>query len=197
MGTILNIGYTLIKYLGAITIIFILVWLIGVIFNYIERLEIKLLSKIFGNRKATCIVNKATFIGTITHELSHAAVAIILGCKVTGMKLLSLFSKNGELGHVSVVTKQNIVGKIKMSLISCAPVFANTTLAIIVYSKVLKATNSVPLISIAWYMIVSLINHASMSSVDTKHYIKGAPFIIVILSMIFAIAKVMLNISII
>lgn len=195
MGNTQNIVYIFIKHLGVIETIFALVLIIGVIFNYIEKLEIKLLSKIFGNRKATYIVNKATFIGTITHELSHAAVAIILGCKVTRMKLMSLFSKNWELGHVSVITKPNIIGKIKLGLISCAPVFVNTTLAIIVYIKVLKVTTSVPITLLGWYLIISLINHASMSSVDAKHYVMGVPFILVLLSIILAITEILFNIS--
>lgn len=169
-------------------IIYFSVIIIGTALNYLEKAEIKLLGSLVGTKASNAIVQRLTFIGTITHECAHAIVALITGCKIVEFKPLILFNKNnnGELGHVKVAFKPGAIGNAKMSLVSCAPVFINLALAWLTYTK-LFICESIVIKIIAVYLIISFINHASMSPVDTKNYLRGAVVILIIITIVVGI----------
>lgn len=169
-------------------IIYFSVIIIGTALNYLEKAEIKLLGSIVGTKASNAIVQRLTFIGTITHECAHALVALITGCKIVEFKPLILFNKNnnGELGHVKVAFKPGAIGNAKMSLVSCAPVFVNLALALLTYTK-LFICESIVIKIIAVYLMISFINHASMSPVDTKNYLRGAVMILIIIAIVVGI----------
>lgn len=169
-------------------IIYFSVIIIGTALNYLEKAEIKLLGSIIGTRASNAIVQRLTFVGTITHECAHAIVALITGCKIVEFKPLILFDKrnNGELGHVKVAFKPGAIGNAKMSLVSCAPVFVNLALAWLVYTKMFIG-GSIAMKIIAVYLIISFINHASMSPVDTKNYLRGAVVVLILIAIVVGI----------
>lgn len=184
---LINVPY-ITKIIVLSLIIYFSVIIIGTALNYLEKAEIKLLGSIVGTKASNAMVQRLTFIGTITHECAHAIVALITGCKIAEFKPLILFNKNnnGELGHVKVAFKPGAIGNAKMSLISCAPVFVNLALAWLTYTKLFIGGNIVIKI-IAVYLMISFINHASMSPVDTKNYLRGATVILVIISIVVEI----------
>ena len=169
-------------------IIYFSVIIIGTALNYLEKAEIKLLGSIVGTKASNAIVQRLTFIGTITHECAHAVIALITGCKIVEFKPLILFNKNnnGELGHVKVAFKPGAIGNAKMSLVSCAPVFVNLALAWLTYTKMFIG-GSIVMKIIAVYLMISFINHASMSPVDTKNYLRGAAVILIIIAIVVGI----------
>lgn len=169
-------------------IIYFSVIIIGTALNYLEKTEIKLLGSIVGTKVSNAIIQRLTFIGTITHECAHAVIALITGCKIVEFKPLILFNKNnnGELGHVKVAFKPGAIGNAKMSLVSCAPVFVNLALAWLTYTKMFIG-GSIIMKIIAVYLMISFINHASMSPVDTKNYLRGAVVILIIIAIVVGI----------
>lgn len=169
-------------------IIYFSVIIIGTALNYLEKTEIKLLGSIVGTKASNAIIQRLTFIGTITHECAHAVIALITGCKIVEFKPLILFNKNnnGELGHVKVAFKPGAIGNAKMSLVSCAPVFVNLALAWLTYTKMFIC-GSIIMKIIAIYLMISFINHASMSPVDTKNYLRGAVVILIIIAIVVGI----------
>ena len=169
-------------------IIYFSVIIIGTALNYLEKAEIKLLGSIVGTKASNAIVQRLTFVGTITHECAHAIVALITGCKIVEFKPLILFDKrnNGELGHVKVAFKPGAIGNAKMSLVSCAPVFVNLALAWLVYTKMFIG-GSLAMKIIAVYLIISFINHASMSPIDTKNYLRGAVVVLILIAIVVGI----------
>lgn len=169
-------------------IIYFSVIIIGTALNYLEKAEIKLLGSMVGTKASNAIIQRLTFIGTITHECAHAVIALITGCKIVEFKPLILFNKNnnGELGHVKVAFKPGAIGNAKMSLVSCAPVFVNLALAWLAYTKMFIG-GSMMIKIIAVYLMISFINHASMSPVDTKNYLRGAVVILIIIAIVVGI----------
>ena len=157
---------------------------IGYIINKFEDIEVDILSSIVGIDFALFFVNRLTFLGIITHECAHAAFAWIFGAKVSKVKLLTFFKEN-ELGSVQYITRGNAIKRhLQMFFASCAPVIVNTFLSVlIVYNW--KNIQYWYLYILAVYLIISFMNHASMSKPDLDSYFRSGkvviPFAIVVL----------------
>lgn len=160
-----------------VAFLFMLFPFIGYIINKFEDIEIDILSRFFGINFALFFVNRLTFIGVITHECAHAAFAWIFGAKVNKVKLLTFFKAN-ELGSVQYIPRGNIIKQhLQMFFTSCAPVIVNTFLsALIIYN--FKNITAWYLYIIAIYLIISFMNHASMSKPDLDSYFKSGKIVI-------------------
>lgn len=146
--------------------------IIGIICNYLEQLQIRLVSKYVGQTFAIFIFNRVLFIGTVIHELSHAFFAWISGAKVTKVRCLTLFSKD-TLGYCEFIPRGNIfVKSFQLAFASCAP---TVTGCFILYlcSRYFTSFSSLGKV-IIFYVGLSVLNHMSMSSQDVKNYIKGS-----------------------
>lgn len=143
---------------------------LGLIASGIEQLINRILGLFMGSEFAFIFCNFLTFPGTILHELSHAFVATITGAKVTE---ISFFDFGPALGHVSYRTRGNkFMRALQNSLTACAPVISGCIalpLLIILLGKI----ESIPAIIGVIYLIVSVIDHMTMSIIDIVNYFKG------------------------
>ena len=167
-----------------VAFLFMLFPFIGYIINKFEDMEVDILSKFFGIKFALFFVNRLTFLGVITHECAHASFAWIFGAKVSKIKLLTFLQEN-ELGSVQFIPRGNKIKRhLQMFFTSCAPVIVNTFLsALIIYN--FKNITAWYLYIIAIYLIISFMNHASMSKPYLDTYFKSGkvliPFVIGVL----------------
>lgn len=163
-------------------ILVILVILIGHLIDKLEQCQLRILSDTVGAKIAYFICNRLTFIGTIIHELSHALFVILTGAILRKVCLLQI-SSDGTLGHVEFALygpkwKQCC----QLSIISCAPVFVGLLLEYILIRTVLFHELGFGVELFLWYLIISILDHMSMSNVDIKNYLKG---MIIVYPMIF------------
>lgn len=158
---------------GLLTFILIFsVIIVGSIMNGIEKIQIAVLSKLFGVRAALFICNYVTIVGTIIHECAHALFAICTGAKVAEISFLD--TKGDSLGHVSYVVRGPFFMKaIQHSLCACAPVFAGLVCELIITHQIFNGTYPIWGQAILWYLAISVMDHMSMSSIDIKHYFQG------------------------
>jgi hypothetical protein len=159
--------------------------LVGCIINAFERLEMRFLGKVVKPRTACCICNYFTFIGIAVHEFSHALMAWATGAKVIKIRIFEITS-SGRLGHVEFKTIGPKWKRLcQLSLISCAPVLSGTLISYILIRVVTRHTLSTLWTIFLWYLIISILNHTSMSLVDIKNYAKG---LFIIFPMMFVIS---------
>ena len=158
---------------GIMTVILIFsVIIVGCIMNGIEKIQIAILSKLFGVRAALFICNYLTIAGTIIHECAHALFAICSGAKVTEISFLD--TKGNSLGHISYVVRGPIFLKaIQHSVCACAPVFAGIFCEAFIIDQIMHGSYPIWGQIILWYLAVSVIDHMYMSSLDIKHYFQG------------------------
>lgn len=143
---------------------------IGIIVNELEKLQIRLFSKLFGNKIAYFICNYLTFPGIIIHEISHALFASMSGAKVTKVKLIS-FKGDGQLGCVQYITRGNkVIQSLQKSWSSAAPTIVGVLLELFLL-HILRNKGALSWIII--YFMVSISDHMSMSRQDVKNYLSG------------------------
>lgn len=157
---------------------------IGLIVNELEKVQIRLVSKLFGNKIAYFICNYLTFPGIIIHELSHALFASMSGAKVTKVKLIS-FKRDGQLGYVQYITRGNkIIQSLQKSWSSAAPTIVGMLLELFLLYLL---RNKGDLSWIIIYLMISIGDHMSMSKQDIKNCLSGCwsvAFIVYILLII-------------
>lgn len=146
--------------------------LVGAIMNGLQRLQINLLEKAFGQKAALFICNYITIPGTILHESAHALFGLCTGAKVTEISYLD--TKGDSLGHISYIPRGNPFFKaIQHTMIACAPVFAGLIAEYFLIRGIFYGGFSIWADIGLWYLVVSVADHMSMSSIDIKHYFQG------------------------
>lgn len=146
---------------------------VGYIMNQFEKWQMKLLSKVFGDGLSNFICNRLTFVGTMIHECSHALFAVLTGAKVTKIKCFTLFNKN-ELGYVEFSTRGcKLLQMLQLALVSCAPVITGLPLITVLISVLVTHSYPIIVMIIGWYLVVSILDHMSMSMVDISNYCRG------------------------
>ncbi|MCF0223439.1 MAG: hypothetical protein HUK20_04155 [Fibrobacter sp.] len=145
---------------------------IGALMNAIERLQLSLLQKIFGINAALFICNYLTIAGTILHECAHALMGVCTGAKITE---ISFFDRGGDsLGHVNFIPRGPFFAKaIQYSAVASAPVFAGLVAEYFLIDGIFDRSQPIWLMLLRWYLVVSVIDHTSMSPTDIKLYFKG------------------------
>ena len=162
--------------------------LVGYVLNKFEAVEMKFLSKIFGEKFAQFFCNRLTFIGTIIHEYSHAFFAKITGATVTKISPVSLF-KGDELGSVQYSTKGNFIARSLQNVFTSAgPVIIGLLLIYIIGANLFSGNLSWWQYIIYIFLLICIINHSSMSPQDISIYYSGlkiaVPLTIVVLLII-------------
>ena len=148
--------------------------LFGKLINWIETLQMIYLSKILSRGLALMVINRLTFIGTVIHEYAHAILAVVTGAQVTKINVIDLFRGN-QLGHVEFYTRGNrLKQSFQLFFASCAPVVFGIILVIIGFVRILPKCTLWWHYVLFWYVIISIINHCSMSDADLRLYRKGA-----------------------
>lgn len=145
---------------------------VGLFLGMCRKYAAKAIASAFGRRAAFFVMNYATFPGVIMHELSHALVARLSGCRIDEMKL---FEPSGDsLGYV----KFSCAGSkrrqaFQMAASACAPVICGFALVPGIWRLAGMFHGSV-LRLLLFHAAVSVACHMTMSSVDMKSYRKGA-----------------------
>ena len=146
--------------------------IVGVFIHKLERFQLDYFNKIFGQKVSRFIVYRLTFIGTVIHELSHAFMGWLLGAKINEIKLFTF--KGDDLGYVKFTCRGTRISKaIQLGMISCAPVLVGFVLVPLILKYGFSFQYPFWLNILSFYVLVSVINHMDMSSVDTKNYLKA------------------------
>ncbi len=160
------------------TVLFpIAILLLGVFMELIAQAVTTVISFFTGVIIAFGIRTYATYIGTVIHELSHAAVAFLTGAKV---KKITLIPKGTTLGSVEYVPRGNkFLQGLQMSLSAIAPTIVGTLLLWLLFTEVH------PLLTEAWhyvlfyYLALSILFHMDLSLQDLRNFFQGfLPFLV-------------------
>jgi hypothetical protein len=132
-------------------------------------------------------VNYLTFPGTFIHEMSHLSLAVITGAEVCEICMFE--SDNGRLGHISYRNRGPwFIKAIQETLISVAPTVTGTLLGYVFLKMILSGEYSLWVNLALGYLVVSLVNHATMSDSDLKGYFSGVwIFIVPLFAMFFIV----------
>lgn len=132
----------------------------------------KAVASAFGQKAAFFLMNYATFPGVITHELSHALVAKLSGCRINSIKL---FEPSGStLGSVQFTCQGSKRRQsFQMAASSCAPVLCGMALTPAIW-RFAGMFHGAVLQAMLFHFSVSVACHMTMSRMDMRSYRKGA-----------------------
>jgi hypothetical protein len=107
--------------------------LCGFILGYLERLSNNNMIRAFGLKG----IYVTAWLGTPIHELSHAAMCLIFGHRVTGIKLFQRSDANGTIGFVThAYNPDSLYQRIGNLFIGTAPLIGGS-LAILLFGRLL------------------------------------------------------------
>ena len=132
------------------------------------------------------IINYAFFPGVMVHELSHAFMAFITGCKVSEVALFKKDEESGSLGHVTFRNRGNVIlVALQNVLSSSAPMFIGGAACFGCFFSIYHLVDYPSWFKlILGYLGVSIFFHMTMSTADIKVYIKGVPLLMALLFII-------------
>ena len=143
----------------------------GLLLFALERFQVTVLKKIHRDF-AYFFVNFLTFPGTFVHELSHLSLAVLTGAQVREVCLFE--NNNGRLGHISYRARGPwFIQAAQHSLIAVAPTAVGFALGFILLRIIFAGGLSLWANLGLWYLVISLIDHSTMSDADLKLYFKG------------------------
>ena len=169
-----------------LTIVVILVPVIaGLLLFGLERLQVTVLKGI-NYDFAYFFVNFLTFPGTFVHETAHLCFAVLTGAEVDEICMFE--NEDGRLGHISYrVRGPWFMQAIQHSLTAVAPTIVGFTLGFVLLRIIFAGGLSLWANIGLWYLVISLIDHSTMSDADLEHYFQGVWIFIVPLFIFFLI----------
>ena len=160
------------------SIVLLSVIIIGWLVNRFEFLQMRFLSKFFSQKTVFVLCNYCTFIGVFFHELSHAFAAWATGAKVVKVKLFQIKRDSDQLGCVEFCPKgSKLQRSCQMALVSCAPVLTGMFFSYIIIRLLFFHQLDIWINILLWYVLISIVDHMSMSVADIKNYLKGMLFL--------------------
>ena len=129
-------------------------------------------------------VNFITFPGTFVHEMAHLCFGVITGAEV---REICMFENNNErIGHVRYrVRGPWFMQAVQHSLTAVAPTIVGLTSAYFLLKYILSSQRSLWENIALWYLVISLIDHSTMSDADLEHYFQGVWVFILPLFLLF------------
>lgn len=169
-----------------LTVVVILVPVIaGLLLFGLERLQVMVLKGI-NYDFAYFFVNFLTFPGTFVHETAHLCFAVLTGAEVDEICMFE--NEDGRLGHISYrVRGPWFMQAIQHSLTAVAPTIVGFTLGFVLLRIIFAGGLSLWANIGLWYLVISLIDHSTMSDADLEHYFQGVWIFIVPLFIFFLI----------
>lgn len=130
------------------------------------------ISSMFGPRASFFVMNYATFPGVIAHELAHAFVARLSGCRINEIRM---FEPSGDsLGHVKFTCQGSRRRQsFQMAASSCAPVLCGMALVPGIW-RLASMFHGALLQAMLFHFSISVACHMTMSRADMASYRKGA-----------------------
>ena len=143
----------------------------GIILYGIERMQVELIGTV-SRDFAYFFVNFVTFPGTFVHEMSHLCFGVITGAEVNE---ICMFENDGErIGHISYCTRGPwFMEAVQDSLTAVAPTVVGFGLGYYLLQLIFSGTCSGLACVGLWYLVISLIDHSTMSDTDLEHYFQG------------------------
>ena len=161
----------------------------GFLLFVLERLQVMILKGI-NYEFAYFFVNFLTFPGTFVHEMAHLCFAVITGAKVDEVCMFE--NEDGRLGHISYHARGPwFTQALQHSLTAVAPTIVGFTLGVFLLQVIFSGGHSLWANIGLWYLVVSLIDHSTMSDADLEHYFQGVwIFIVPLFIFFFTVAKI-------
>ena len=157
----------------------------GMLLYGLERLQVVILKQVNCDF-AYFFVNFITFPGTFVHEMAHLGFAVITGAEVHEICMFE--SGEGRLGHISYRNRGPwFIKAVQESLISVAPTVVCVVLGYIFLRMIFSGSHSTGVNIVLWYLVVSLVDHATMSDVDLTGYFSGVWIFVVPLFVFFMV----------
>ena len=149
----------------------------GLILYLIERMQVEIIGSVNRNF-AYFFVNFVTFPGTFVHEMAHLCFGVITGAEGNG---ICMFENDGErLGHISYCTRGPwFMEAVQHSLTAVAPTVVGFGLGYFLLKLIFSGEYSSLACVGLWYLVISLIDHSTMSDTDLEHYFQGVWIFIV------------------
>ena len=158
----------------------------GMLLYGLERLQIKAIGAV--NRDfAYFFVNFVTFPGTFVHEMAHLCFGVITGAEVNE---ICMFEHDcGRLGHIGYYPRGPwFMVAIQHALTAVAPTVVGFALGYYLLQLIFSGTFSGLACVGLWYLVISLIDHSTMSDADLELYFRGVWIFIVPLFLFFFIS---------
>lgn len=155
----------------------------GLILFGLERLQVEVIGS-FDRDFAYFFVNFVTFPGTFVHEIAHMIFAVGTGAEVNE---ICMFENDGErLGHISYCTRGPwFMVAVQHSLIAVAPTVVGLALGYVLLGYIFAGEHTVWEYIGLWYLVLSLIDHSTMSDSDLEHYFQGVWIFILPVFLVF------------
>lgn len=143
----------------------------GLLLDRLERLQITVL-KTLNHDFAYFFVNFVTFPGTFLHETAHLCFAVITGAKVHEFRMFE--NSDGRLGHISYSARGPwFLRAVQHTLTAVAPTIVGIALGIVLLRTIWAGGHTLWAYIGLWYLVISLIDHSTMSDADLKGYFQG------------------------
>ncbi|WP_458450051.1 hypothetical protein [Fibrobacter sp.] len=157
----------------------------GLLLYGLERAQVELIGQV--NRDfAYFFVNFVTFPGTFVHEMAHLCFGVITGAEVTEICMFE--SGHGQLGHICYRSRGPwFMRAVQRALIGVAPTVVGFTLGYFLLQYIFSGGHSVLEYIGLWYLVISLIDHSTMSDSDLEGYFQGVWIFILPLFLFFFI----------
>ena len=158
---------------------------VGLLLFALERLQVVVLKEI-NYDFAYFFVNFLTFPGTFVHEMAHLCFAVITGAEVHEICMFE--NEDGRLGHISYSVRGPwFMRAVQHSLTAVAPTIVGLVLGIVLLRVIFAGGLSLWASIGLWYLVISLVDHSTMSDIDLEHYFQGVWIFIVPLFAFFFI----------
>ena len=159
--------------------------IVGLLLYGLERLQVEIIGAV--NRDfAYFFVNFVTFPGTFVHEMAHMCFAVITGAEVHEICMFE--NESGRIGHISYhVRGPWFIQAVQHSLTVVAPTIVGLGLGYLLLHLIITSEFTLWENIGLWYLVVSLIDHSTMSDSDLEHYFQGVWIFIVPLFLFFFI----------
>lgn len=159
--------------------------IIGLLLHGVERLQLKVIGA-FSHDLARFFVIYLTFPGIVIHEMSHLFFAVITGAEVRDVCFFK--DEDGRLGHVTTRSRGPwFVVALQYTLIAIAPIIVGLALGCFLLWYIFAEPHSLWANIGLWYLVISIIDHSTMSESDLDGYFRGVWIFIVPLFLFFFI----------
>lgn len=154
---------------------------VGLFVAYLRNILYGFFGRTLGPKAAFAVMNYLTFPGVMAHELAHALVAKLTGCKINEIKL---FRPSGDsLGYVKF-TCQGKPARMafQAAAASCAPVFVGFVTISLLSALAIRFNGYWHVGVLAYHAAFSTACHMTMSRQDLNSYKRGVPRLLLYLT---------------
>ena len=161
---------------------------VGLLLFALERLQVAVLKGI-NYDFAYFFVNFLTFPGTFVHEMAHLCFAVITGAEVHEICMFE--NEDGRLGHISYSVRGPwFMRAVQHSLTAVAPTIVGLVLGVVLLRVIFSGGLSLWANIGLWYLVISLVDHSTMSDADLEHYFQGVwIFIVPLFAFFFVVGR--------